>query len=329
MKIKITILPLIITLFILVIGILVVLYFLYSPGFHIHNCNNSYKWVNKELRCQEKPVINKAAYVEFKNKLLEEIEITKEKAGVERVSVFFRDLHDGPTLGVNENDKYIPASLLKVPIMITYFRLAEEDSSILDKKLKFQGEPEFDLIQTIDVEHILDPQKSYSVDDLISRMVIYSDNRALELLAGYLSIISPEKDLIEETYHELGVIDPESSITDEAITVKGYASIFRMLYNASYLSKEFSDKALDYLSQSDYDKGLRAGLPEGVDIANKFGERFIKDKNQLHDCGIIFYPENPYLLCVMTQGQDAEALSEIIRRISKMTYEEVDSRRNY
>lgn len=328
MKIKITIWPLIITILILVAGTLTALYFLYGSGFHIHACGSSYNWINKELRCQGAPAISKAAYVEFKNELLEKIEAAKEAGGVERVSIFFRDLHDGPTLGVNEHDKYIPASLLKVPIMITYFKLAEDDPDILDKKLRFQGEPEFNLIQTIDIEHALDPRESYSVDELIFRMVAYSDNRALELLAGYLQAISPEEDLIEETYHELGIIDPGSSITDEAITVKGYASIFRMLYNAFYLSKELSDKALEYLSQSDYGEGLRAGVPAGVPVANKFGERFMEDKKQLHDCGVVFYPENPYLLCVMTQGQDFQALVEIIKLMSKMTYEEIDSRRN-
>jgi len=27
---------------------------------------------------------------------------------------------------------------------------------------------------------------------------------------------------------------------------------------------------------------------------------------QLHDCGIVYYPETPYLLCVMTKGWNFE-----------------------
>jgi hypothetical protein len=49
--------------------------------------------------------------------------------------------------------------------------------------------------------------------------------------------------------------------------------------------------------------------------------------NQLHDCGIIYYPGNPYLLCVMTRGTDWSALEKTIQTISAMTYKEVDSRK--
>lgn len=48
---------------------------------------------------------------------------------------------------------------------------------------------------------------------------------------------------------------------------------------------------------------------------------------ELHDCGIIYYPNNPYVLCVMTRGDSMEELKKIISTISLMTYKEVDSRR--
>jgi hypothetical protein len=42
-----------------------------------------------------------------------------------------------------------------------------------------------------------------------------------------------------------------------------------------------------------------------------------------HDCGIVYYPKHPYLLCVMTQGQDPETLENAIAEISKFTYTQV------
>ena len=41
---------------------------------------------------------------------------------------------------------------------------------------------------------------------------------------------------------------------------------------------------------------------------------------QLHDCGIIYYPGNPYLLCVMTRGDSFGELSSTIRDISDIIY---------
>ena len=45
---------------------------------------------------------------------------------------------------------------------------------------------------------------------------------------------------------------------------------------------------------------------------------------QLHDCGIVYYPKHPYLLCVMTRGDSFEYLDDTIRDISHLVYQEVN-----
>ena len=99
------------------------------------------------------------------------------------------------------------------------------------------------------------------------------------------------------------------------------------MYNSSFLNSDNSEKLLEILSESSFQNGLRQGVPENIKIAHKFGEREITlDKKQLHDCGVIYYPSNPYLLCVMTQGKDYKELERILGHISKEVYEEFDSR---
>jgi beta-lactamase class A len=111
--------------------------------------------------------------------------------------------------------------------------------------------------------------------------------------------------------------------------VKGYSSIFRLLYNSSFLDTENSEKLLATLSESSFNQGLRQGVPENIKISHKFGEREITKtgEKQLHDCGIIYYPTNPYLLCVMTKGKDFKELTRIIGHISSEVYKEFDSRK--
>jgi hypothetical protein len=46
---------------------------------------------------------------------------------------------------------------------------------------------------------------------------------------------------------------------------------------------------------------------------------------QLHDCGIVYYPHKPYLLCVMTRGKSSDDNSKMIAEISKLVYREVDT----
>ena len=79
----------------------------------------------------------------------------------------------------------------------------------------------------------------------------------------------------------------------------------------------------------DFPQGLQAGIPASVEVAQKFGERqvFLHDGTlsyrELHDCGIVYAPDNPYILCVMTRGHDFASLSSTIRDISKVVYDYV------
>ena len=289
------------------------------------DCGENYMWLNEQLRCAGKPVISKAGYVLLKNDLSESIAQFKSDGLISDAAVYFRDLSDGPTMGINQYMGFVPASLLKVPLMLTYLRLAEDDPALLERELTFLGLPD-DFTQGIPPGQAVEVGKIYEIRDLLRRLIVYSDNGAWDVLYNYLGEISPDLLLLAETYHELGIIEPQGAF-DEVITVKSYASIFRLLYNSSYLSKEHSNMALDLLSQTVYAGGLRQGIPRTIPIAHKFGERFTEDYNQLHDCGIVYYPGNPYLLCVMTRGDDFEKMADFIAEMSAAVYQEVDSRR--
>ncbi len=175
----------------------------------------------------------------------------------------------------------------------------------------------------------IDADMPYTVDDLLGYMIKYSDNRSYYGLRQYLGQISPNSDLLQKTFTDLGIVDPKD-FSDQTLSVKAYSSIFLQLYHNSFLpNKELSEKALDMLADTDFDSGLVAGVPEGTKVAHKFGERsnLPNGTKQLHDCGIVYYPGNPYLLCVMTRGDDFLQLSDVISAVSKMVYEEFDSRK--
>ncbi len=95
------------------------------------------------------------------------------------------------------------------------------------------------------------------------------------------------------------------------------------------MSLDNSEKALGLLSSAKFEEGLSAGVPSEVKVAHKFGEREESETNeiQFHDCGIIYFPNNPYLLCIMTKGNNLTNLETVLSTISKMVYEEVDSRK--
>ena len=80
-----------------------------------------------------------------------------------------------------------------------------------------------------------------------------------------------------------------------------------------------SEKALNLLSQAKYAEGLSGGIPQNIKIAQKFGEHINLTKTmiqplsvELHNCGIVYLPNNPYILCIMTKGGTDENNSHLL-----------------
>ncbi|MCX6785768.1 MAG: hypothetical protein NTZ18_02875 [Candidatus Komeilibacteria bacterium] len=56
----------------------------------------------------------------------------------QQVSVFFYDLKNSDQVGLNTDVLYHPASLLKLVIMMVYFKQAESDPTLLTRQLVYQ-----------------------------------------------------------------------------------------------------------------------------------------------------------------------------------------------
>lgn len=290
-------------------------------------CNIDYKYVSDFAGCTTVQSLQKHLYTEFVDDLEKYILEQEQNGMVTHASVYFRDLAQGPTFGIKEKDNFAPASLLKVPLMLAYLNLYENDKTLLMQKLSYKGTLET-FKQEASASSPLIPNKEYTIEELMEKMIIESDNGAYTLLFKGLSNLDLDGDILQQTMIELGLVNPDTP-DEDTISVKSYASLFRQLYNASYLSAQTSEYALGLLSRSTYKRGIVAGIKEGVPVAHKFGERAIGEKSekQLHDCGVIYYPNNPYLLCVMTKGKDYKELEKVISEISKRVYLEVDSRK--
>lgn len=278
------------------------------------------KFTNPLLECEVAQGAINSQKINFEPELNQFVQSLESKAGIERIGVYYRDLNNGPAFGINQNEGFVPASLLKVPIMIALLKAADDKPEILNQKISFNTPQSTEYFnQQIDPDSILEPGASYTVLELINRMIVYSDNEAAVLLAGAVGLENQG-----ELFRLLGV-EP-NSITDPraTLTVRQYAAFFRILFNASFVSQKNSELGLEILSRAKFDQGLRKGVPMDIPSAHKFGERKLESGVQhFHDCGIVYYPNHPYLICIMTQGQDSETLENAIAEISKFVFTQV------
>ncbi len=234
------------------------------------------------------------------------------------VGVYFQDLDAGRWTGVNEEHQFSPASLLKVPVMIAYLKSAEADPNTLDRKMTFDGSFDDNAIENIKPLKSIQAGKSYSIDDLIKYMIEYSDNNAAHILFDDLGI-----DKLKQVFDDLKVPFPMSQ--SDYLSPEKYSFFFRVLYNSTYLSPLMAQKALGLLAYADFPQGISAGVPENITTAQKFGEHtFPGGTQELHDCGIIYHPTHPYFLCIMTKGGDLAKLTDVIRKMSVLIYDQVD-----
>jgi len=259
--------------------------------------------------------------IPFKYKVKQFIDQQIKSGKVREVSVYYRDLSNGPWFGINEKVAYNPASMMKVPLMVAWLKRAEKDPSVLQLKLTFDKNSKKGPQQNIKPEHTLKLGVSYTVEELLRHMMHFSDNNAMALL--YYALPMGEIDYVTAKMD----VASEPNPANKSITVKGYSGFIRILYNASFLSDEMSEKALQLMSYPSFPEGFAGGVPKGVSVASKFGE-YLPEENpydiQLHEFGIIYHPKGPYILGVLTRGNNRNNQAEIIKSVSELVYNSVD-----
>lgn len=280
-----------------------------------------YTFINPLLECSgPREIFGDWEFLPFREMIETFVKDAVKKKRASHVSIYFRDLTNGPVFGMNMEERFSPASLLKVPLMIAYLKMAESQPALLKKELAYDGNQDLNRAKSFKGSRAIEPGKRYTVEELIRMMIVYSDNNAMRLLFTHM-----DQGFREEVYRDLGIVD-RTGTGDYILSVEEYAFCFRVLFNATYLNREMSEQALRYLAQPDFPFGIIGGVPPGIIVAQKYGER-VRDKindKELHDCGIVYYPNMPYLLCVMTKGEDYRVLAEMTKDLSAMFYYEVN-----
>ena len=247
---------------------------------------------------------------------------------ISKASVYFVDLKNGQWANVDGTEQFYPSSLGKIPLMIAYYQASESDPAVLQKELVYPvGSTDLNAMQDILPEDAIVPGRSYTVDQLIGYMIKYSDNNATALLDANIN-----PDTLSRVYGDLGIPSEENVNLANAdfITAHQVSTLFRVLYNGTYLSRDDSERALALLSQSSFTQGLVAGVASSTIVSHKLGLVGIAPNNvttehELHDCGIV-YAKDPYLMCVMTRGSaPLPVLEGIVAQLSKAAFTSVQN----
>jgi len=283
-----------------------------------------YTFINPLLLSDVSPQENDPQYATLTAKLKKYIQTNENTGNASDISVYFRDLNSGLWTGVNENDQYSPASMLKIVTLIAILLKAESNPALLTTQVRVPtNTPTFDTKQDFypPTQPLL-PGQVYNNNDLLSAMIKESDDNAAVWLDSEIGTSS-----LARIYDELQLPDSTGAAID-FMSPALFSRVFRVLYNSTLLSHSLSNQTLQLLSETNFTGGLVSGVPASTTVAHKFGERTFTTttgtplSHELHDCGIVYYPHDPYFICVMTKGQSFPALQKIISDISAIIWNE-------
>lgn len=251
--------------------------------------------------------------------MLEEkiLEIIGDRA--DQVSVIVKDLKsDKWILKINENKIFQSASVIKIPIMVEALRQIEEGKYSLDKKITIDNKDkvDFSIITELDVEE-------YSILDLITLMIITSDNTATNVLidiVGYDNINNlmanlglKDSKLSRKMMDFQGIKEGRKNLT----TTADMANILEALYNTTFLNSQHSKLALNIMKRQTHRDLIPRHLDEDIVIAHKTGS--LDGLN--HDIGIVFSKKTDYIIGVFTEKGKTNLINkELIGEISKLVY---------
>lgn len=225
---------------------------------------------------------------------------------------YFEYLPTGVSIGVNEKDDFIGASLIKLPVVMAFYHQQERTRVDFEsKKIKIIKE---DLARGYGDLWMEGEGAEITLGEAARLAILESDNTAANILARN----TLQQDF-DEVYEGLD-IDIKSEGETTFISPKSYSSILKALYFSAVLSKDNSQKVLGLLSQSHFEDKLRAPLPKDIVVANKFG---VYRNDLFQDCGIVYAPKRNYLLCMMSKSDETEARKRMAE-ISKTVYEYIN-----
>lgn len=218
--------------------------------------------------------------------------------------------------------EYLSASLIKIPIMMEAYRQSELGTICLTDLIEIK---DFQKVGGSGVLHSLTGGTQLSIKDLLTLMIIVSDNTATNIMIELLG-----KDNINQFCRDIGAhhTKVERKLMDVQAKAKGYENITTASDMICLLKELDQNEFLSKNSTLDIQKCLSAQqfrhkLPGLMDqdlmkIANKTGEM----EGIEHDVAIIHYGRKKAYIAVLIDQLEQNFLGQVsIAKIGESVYE--------
>ena len=249
-------------------------------------------------------------------------------------AVAYRDLESGEEILLRPDLEFHAASMMKVPVMVRLYRMAESGQLSLDASVRVGNVftsildgSEYSLSPEDDSDSTLYRRigSDATVRELLDRMITRSSNLATNLL---IEIADP--DSIAVLLESVGAggmrvlrgvedIPAYRAGMNNTTTARGLLELYTALGRGEVAGPVATEEMIDILSEQEFNDAIPAGLPPGIPVAHKTGWITGVD----HDGGIVLPPgEPPYVLVILTRGVEDEGVTrQAAADVSRMIWE--------
>ncbi|MDF2683678.1 MAG: class beta-lactamase [Brevibacillus sp.] len=238
--------------------------------------------------------------------------------------VVVEDLDHGTRFEHHAEESFIAESVIKVPIMVAVYAAEDRGQFSMDDRLALRKE---DLVKGSGLLHTLSPGLKLTIRELVTLMIIQSDNTATNVLIDLVG-----KERIDQTMYGLGMqqskysrklmIYPVDISKNNTITAGDVSRMLGRLATGKFLSHRACAEMIAIMKKQQVRNGLPSLLPapEGEadwEMACKSGW----DTGRQHDVGVLYVGERSLSIVALSQDVRAKEALDILGQLGKEVYE--------
>lgn len=225
---------------------------------------------------------------------------------------YYKNLTTGFEYGVREDDAFLAASVIKLPLYLHVLKRAEQGSLSMEQKITIK---ETDKVPICGALTLFTEDVCVDVRTLCRLMISISDNTATNVLIRLCGIEETNQAFramgLKQTMLRRCLFNREASAAgiQNTIAPAEMGMLLEQLYHKDFAGEQVCHEALTTLGLQQVDHKLNGKICGQVDIAHKTGE----DDQLSNDVGIVF-AKQPFVICFAGHDTDVYRWEDLMRR---------------
>lgn len=230
-----------------------------------------------------------------------------------KIGFYYKNLITKEEIVYNEDESFLAASVIKLPILAVVFREAAKGNTDLSNFITVKHS---DKVPSCGALNQFTNEPSVDIRTLNRLMISISDNTATNVLIKHFTIEKISKEFKEIGFNRTEIkrllFDSEASKQgkENVFSPKEIGCLLEQIYHRTFINDCVSKEMEEILLEQQINHKIPGRLPD-LKIAHKTGE----DDGITHDVGIV-YADEPFIIVFASNDTNVPEFEALIRNIS-------------